>query len=98
MQVSEAMTRDVKIARPDQTIQQAARLMVEIDAGLLPVGQGDQVIGMITDRDIAVRAVAEGKSPQTPVREGMSEEVKYCFEEQDLAQVRRNMADQQRRR
>ena len=48
MQVSEAMTRDVKIARPDQTIQQAARLMVEIDAGLLPVSQGDELIGMIT--------------------------------------------------
>ena len=98
MQVSEAMTRDVKIARPDQTIQQAARLMVEIDAGLLPVSQGDELIGMITDRDIAVRAVAEGKGPQTPVREVMSEEVKYCFEDQDVAQVTRHMGDQQLRR
>src|SRR5207237_10142054 len=98
MQVSEAMTRDVKIARPEQTIQQAARLMVEIDAGLLPVSQGDELIGRITDRDIAVRAVAGGKGQQTPVREVMSEEVKYCFEAQDVAQVTRDMGQREQRR
>jgi CBS domain-containing protein len=98
MQVSQAMTRNVKIARPEQTIQQAAKMMAEIDAGLLPVGNDDQLLGMITDRDIAVRAVAEGKGPQTSVREVMTRDVKYCFEDEDIAQVARNMAHEQVRR
>jgi CBS domain-containing protein len=93
MQVSEAMTRDVKIAKPDQPIREAARIMAEIDAGVLPVGDGDRLVGMITDRDIAVRAVAAGKSPDTPVRDVMSAEVKYCFEDDDLNHVAQNMAD-----
>lgn len=98
MKVSEAMTRDVRTARPDQTIQEAARLMVEIDVGLLPVGQSDRMVGMITDRDIAVRAVASGKGPQTAVKDVMTKEVKYCFEDEDLAHVARNMGEQQLRR
>ena len=60
MKVSEIMTRDVCIARPDHTIEDVARMMLAIDAGLLPVGDDDRLIGTITDRDIAVRAVAEG--------------------------------------
>jgi len=58
MKVCDAMTRDVRIANPDETIRQAALAMVEIDAGVLPVGENDRLVGMITDRDIAVRAVA----------------------------------------
>ena len=65
MKVNEAMTRDVCIARPDQSIQDAAKMMADIDAGVLPVGESDRLVGMITDRDIAVRAVAQGKGPQT---------------------------------
>jgi CBS domain-containing protein len=98
MKVSEAMTSDVKIAQPDQTIQDAARLMLEIDCGFLPVGQGDRIVGMVTDRDIAVRAIACGKGPQTAVREVMTGDVKYCFEEEDLAYVAQNMGEQQLRR
>ena len=98
MNVSDAMTRDVQIANPDQTIQQAARLMASIDAGSLPVGDKDRLVGMITDRDIAVRAVAEGKGPETYVREVMTEDVKYCFEDEDTAHVARNMGEQQVRR
>ena len=64
MKVSEIMTRDVCIARPDQTIEDVARMMLAIDAGLLPVGDDGRLVGTITDRDIAVRAVAEGKGPQ----------------------------------
>jgi CBS domain-containing protein len=60
MQVSEIMTRDVCIARPDHTIEDAARMMLAIDAGLLPVGDDDRLVGTVTDRDIAVRAIAEG--------------------------------------
>jgi CBS domain-containing protein len=92
------MTRDVRVARPDQSIQAAAKMMADVDAGILPVGEGDRLVGMITDRDIAVRAVAEGKGPQTLVREVMSPEVKYCFEDDDTDAVARNMADIQVRR
>jgi CBS domain-containing protein len=72
MKVSEAMTRDVCVARPDLSIQEAAKLMADIDAGVLPVGENDRLVGMITDRDIALRAVAPGKGPQTAVREVMT--------------------------
>ena len=98
MQVNEAMSSDVKVASPDQSIRDAARLMAEIDAGVLPVGENDRLIGMITDRDIAIRAVAAGKPPTTPVREIMSSEVKYCFEDDDLDDVAENMADIKLRR
>jgi CBS domain-containing protein len=98
MKVSEAMTRDVSIASPDDTLQQAASKMAELDAGVLPVGANDRLVGMLTDRDIAVRAVAQGKGPQTPVRDVMSEEVKYCFEDEELTDVTANMGDIQLRR
>ena len=93
MRVSEAMTRDVRVTLPEQTIQDAAKMMGDMDAGVLPVREGDRLVGMITDRDIAVRAVALGKGPQTPVREVMSPEVMYCFEDDDTDAVARNMAD-----
>ena len=93
MKISKCMTREVKLANPDQTIQEAARMMCDIDAGVLPIGENDRLVGMITDRDIAVRAVAEGKSPDTKIREVMSEEVLYCFDDQELEDVTRNMAD-----
>src|SRR6266542_5073988 len=70
----------------------------KIDAGLLPVTENDKLVGMITDRDIAIRAVAEGKGPDTKVRDAMSAEVKYCFEDEDVAHVAENMADLQVRR
>jgi len=93
MQISEVMTDDVKTIRPDRTIREAAQLMAQIDAGVLPVGENDRLAGMITDRDIAIRAVAEGKSPDTPVRDVMTSEVKYCFEDEDVEDVATNMAD-----
>jgi CBS domain-containing protein len=98
MKVRDAMSRDVCIASPGQTIRQAAAMMAEIDAGILPVGDNDRLVGMITDRDIAIRAVAEGKSPDTPVAEVMSREVLYCFDDQDLDDVASNMGDVQVRR
>ncbi len=93
MQVNEAMTNDVKIASPNQSIRDAARLMAQIDAGVLPVGENDQLVGMITDRDIAIRAVAAGKGPQTPIRDIMSKEVLYCFEDDNVDDVVQNLAD-----
>ena len=72
MKVKEAMTGDVTLVNPDQTIREAAQMMIEIDAGALPVAENDHLVGMITDRDIAVRGVALGKAPNTKVREIMS--------------------------
>ena len=98
MRVAEVMTRDVRLIEPNQTIRDAARLMAEMDAGIMPVREGDRLVGMITDRDIAVRAVAQGRGPDTPVREVMTDEVKYCFEDDDTDAVARNMAEIQVRR
>jgi CBS domain-containing protein len=93
MRVSEAMTRGVKLCTPGQTIREVARTMAEIDAGAMPVGENDRLIGMITDRDIAIRAVAQGKGPDTPVREVMSEHIHYCYEDEDVDDVAQNMGD-----
>lgn len=98
MRVSEAMSRNVRTISPDQNIQEAAKIMQEIDAGALPVGEKDKLVGMVTDRDIALRGVGAGKPPSTPVREVMTEEVKYCFDDEETAHVARNMAEQQLRR
>ncbi|AOO81573.1 CBS domain-containing protein [Bosea vaviloviae] len=98
MRVSEAMTPDVYVASANETIQEAARMMAGLDAGVLPVGDHDRLVGMITDRDIAIRGVAEGKGPDAKVRDVMTVDVKYCFEDQDLDEVTRNMGDIQVRR
>lgn len=92
MQVCDIMSSDVKLANPLQSIREAAQIMAKIDAGVIPVGENDRLVGMITDRDIAVRAVATGKPPTTPIHEVMSHEVKYCFEDDDIAVVADNMA------
>lgn len=99
MRVSDAMTRDVRVADPNQSIRDVAKIMAEIDAGAMPVGENDRLVGMITDRDIAVRAVAQGKGPDTPVREVMSDsKVMYCYDDEDLEEVARNMGDVRVRR
>ncbi len=98
MKVREVMTRGVCIANPDQSIREAACLMAEIDAGALPVGENDRLVGMITDRDIAIRAVAAGHSPDAKIRGVMSKEVLYCFDDEDLDDVARNMSDAKVRR
>jgi CBS domain-containing protein len=99
MRVSEAMTREVRVCTPGQSIRDVAKLMDEINAGSMPVGENDRLIGMITDRDIAVRGVAQGKGPDTPVREVMSsEKVLYCYDDEDLDHVAKNMSEQQVRR
>ncbi len=98
MRVQECMTKNVRIANPNQPISAAAKMMAECDCGALPVAENERLAGMITDRDIAVRAVARGKGPDTPVREVMSEGICYCFEDQDISEVAANMADIQVRR
>jgi CBS domain-containing protein len=98
MKVNEAMTRDVTVTSPSQSICDAARLMAECDAGALPVAENDRLVGVITDRDIAIRAVAQNLSPDTPVRKVMSKEVLYCFEDENIEDVAENMGEQQVRR
>ncbi|RZI43560.1 CBS domain-containing protein [Herbaspirillum sp. HC18] len=97
MRVADAMTRDVRLANPDQSIVEAAKLMADCDCGVLPVGENDRLVGMVTDRDIVIRAVAQGKM-DCKVRDVMSSEVKYCFEDEDLDDVAHNMGDLQIRR
>ena len=98
MKICDVMTRDAKLANPEDTLQDVAKLMKDCDCGVLPVREGDRLIGMITDRDIAVRAVAEGKGPSSKVRDAMTNEVKYCFEDEDVDDVCENMSDIQLRR
>jgi len=96
--VRDHMSHDVHMAAPDQTIREAASAMAKLGIGALPVAQGDNLVGMVTDRDIVVRAVAEGWGPATLVGDVMTREVKYCFDYEDLELVARNMGDQQVRR
>ena len=98
MKIKEAMTKEVLVASPDQTIGDAARMMAERDSGALPVGEEDRLVGMITDRDIVIRAVAKDLGPETAIREVMSKEVLYCFQDEDVEHVAENMGEQQVRR
>jgi CBS domain-containing protein len=98
MNVNSCMSTEVRLATPGESIREAARTMKEIDAGILPVEENDRIVGMITDRDIAVRAVAEGKGPDTRVRDVMSQEVLYCYEDEPLEEVCRQMRELQIRR
>jgi CBS domain-containing protein len=99
MQVQQIMSKDVHIADPNMTIRDVARQMRADNIGSLPVGENDQLIGMVTDRDIVVRAVAEERSPgNTTVREVMSEGLCYCFEDDDVEQAAQVMAQHQVRR
>src|ERR1700704_5368823 len=98
MKVSDIMTRDVHLLSPEQTIREAASIMADIDTGALPVGDDDRLIGMITDRDIVVRAVAQGRSADTKVADVMSREVLYCFDTDNIDDVARNMGKARVRR
>jgi CBS domain-containing protein len=98
MRVHEVMSRNIRIARPGDSIEDAAKMMIALDAGFLPVGDNDRLVGTITDRDIAVRGVGQGKSCDTTVDEIMSRDVKYCFDDQELDEVADNMGDIQVRR
>lgn len=98
MRISDVMTRDVQSVTPQQNIRDAASLMARIDSGALLVHENDRLVGMLTDRDIAIRAVAAGRDGQTPVGEVMTHGVRYCFADEDVSHVARNMADIQVRR
>jgi CBS domain-containing protein len=98
MKVSEVMTTDVETVSADQTAREAASFMLRADAGSIPVCEGDRVIGMITDRDIAVRGIAEGRGPDTPVSDLMSDGVICARADEDIQTVAQRMSDEQIRR
>lgn len=98
MKVSEVMTRDVQTVRPDQRVQEAASFMLSADAGSIPVTDGDRLIGMITDRDIAVRGIAKGYGPDTPVRELMTNDIVCARADDDVQDVASKMSEAQVRR
>ena len=90
--VSDVMTRDVYLASPNQTIREVAGAMAKADVGSLPVGENDRLVGMITDRDIVLRAVAKGLDSKTPVRDVMTDRIQYCYDDDDVVGVAENMA------
>jgi CBS domain-containing protein len=97
--VGDVMHREARLTNPDDTVQQLARVMREEDTGMLPVGEGDRLVGIVTDRDVALRLVADSRDPaRTKVREVMTPEIRYVFEDEDLNAVAENMAEQQVRR
>ena len=98
MKIGNVMHRNVQIIGPKESLRNAAAMMKKLDAGALPVGERDKLVGMITDRDIAIRGIAEGKGPDATVHDVMSQEVKYCFEDEEVAHVVENMAELQVRR
>jgi CBS domain-containing protein len=98
MKISEVMTREVETIRPDQTAQEAAKFMLSADAGSIPVTDSGRLIGMITDRDIAVRGVAKGYGPDTPVRELMTDDIVCARHDDDVEDIATKMSEAQVRR
>jgi CBS domain-containing protein len=99
MQLKDVMTKNVQLTDPGTTLKSAAALMRDGDFGLLPVGENDRLVGTLSDRDIVVAAVAEGKDPNsTAVRDAMSEGIAYCFEDQSVDEAADVMRERQIRR
>lgn len=98
MKISEVMTREVRTVSPGDTARDAASLMLQEDAGSMPVCDGERLIGMITDRDIAVRAVAKGHGPDTAVRELMTGDIVTVRSDEDIEEVATKMSRAQVRR
>ena len=97
-QLKDLMSRDVKVINPDMSIRDAARKMRDGDFGMLPVGENDRMIGTISDRDIAIRAVAEGKDSATKVRDVMSEGIAWAYEDDSVEEAAKIMSKRQVRR
>jgi len=97
-QLKDVMSRDVKMVAPETTIREAAQQMRDGDFGMLPVAENDRMIGAISDRDIAVRAVADDKGPETPVRDVMSRGICWAYEDDSVDVAARLMSERQVRR
>ena len=98
MKVGDVMTRGVELVSPEDTLKTAASIMKDVGAGAVLVGKDDRIVGVLTDRDIAIRAVAAGKTPATSVQAGMTPEVRYIFDDEDIADASQKMAHWQVRR
>jgi CBS domain-containing protein len=99
VKLKEVMTRNVEVVRPDAMLQEAASLMKRLDVGVIPVCDGENVLGMLTDRDITVRATAEGRDPKsTAVRDVMTEDVAYLYEDDEVEEAANLMGKRQIRR
>lgn len=98
MRIAVIMTKDVHVTSPDDTIATIAREMARNDIGFLPVGDNDRFVGMIADRDIVVRWVADASDDRTRVGDIMTAHVKYCFDDEEVSEVARNIGDEQVRR
>jgi len=93
------MTPDVRSVSPQESVRRAAQIMDDLNVGVLPVCEGGRLVGMVTDRDITVRATSAGMAPDDAIVEQvMSTDVRYCFEDQSLDEVMRHMSDTQIRR
>jgi CBS domain-containing protein len=98
MLVKEAMTRNPEVAAPEETLEDAARVMLDLDIGAMPVCEDGRLVGMVTDRDIAVRGVAQGKGPTATLRDVMSIDAVHCLEDEEIEEVSRRLAEQQVKR
>jgi CBS domain-containing protein len=99
MNISDVMTPDVKLVNPDTGLPEIARRMRDEDVGAMPVADQDRLVGMITDRDIVVRALADGRDPsKLTARDVMTDAVLYCYQDQSTKEVLDNMSDIHKRR
>ena len=99
MKLKDIMTRDVEVVQPDESLQSAARKMKQRDIGFLPVCENDRLVGTLTDRDITVEAVADGRDPKkTQVKDLVHSDVIWCYEDQDVTEGAQLMEDKQVRR
>lgn len=99
MLVKECMTKNYKLGTPNMSLFEAAQKMRDGNFGVLPIEENDRLVGMLTDRDLAIRGIAEGKDPQkNKVSEIMSKKVLYCFEDQDTDDVLNNLSENHIRR
>ncbi len=99
MKIKDIMEEKVKLIQPGTTLKEAAEYMREYDCGYLPVGENDRLIGAVTDRDIVIRSIAAGHNPNdTTVKDIMTENVQYCFEDDDVTAAADRMKSEQIRR
>jgi len=99
MQIRELMSKDVRFISPQNSVKEASAAMRDGDFGVLPVGENDRLVGMLTDRDIVVRSVAQGRDPEkTQVREVMTDDIYYVFDDQTLEEAEKSMGAKQVRR
>ncbi|MBD64386.1 MAG: inosine-5-monophosphate dehydrogenase [Halobacteriovoraceae bacterium] len=98
MQINEIMSKNVEYLNKSKSVKEAAQLMQKSDCGSIPVEENDKLIGMITDRDLALRILAEGKSADTPISECINGSIKYCFDDQSVEEVASQMSELKIRR